>query len=88
MSNLKQRFAENIFTSIFKVLTSTALKKDLAKAAKLVKNDPHAAELVKGISWYQDELEDLLSRYCRRNPTSSRCTKEFKAHLMKLSKKR
>lgn len=88
MSDFKQRFTENIFTSIFKVLTSTALKKDLRKAAKLVKNDPQAAELVQGLTWYQDELEDLLARYCRRNPTSNRCTKEFKAHLMKLTKKR
>jgi hypothetical protein len=60
---------ENIFVQIAKLIA----RSDIARAEKLLKDDPEMVSLAQSIQMHQDRLKSMLPDFCKRNPQSNLC---------------
>ena len=65
---------ENIFVQIAKLIASS----DIARAEKLLKDDPEMTDLTQSIQMHQDRLKSMLPDFCKRHPESNLCRKKKK----------
>ncbi len=64
---------ENIFVQIAKLLALPTIRKNIAKAEKMMEEDSELANVINNLRYNVKILDDKLPGFCQRNPDSELC---------------
>ncbi len=64
---------ENIFVQIGKLLALPTIKKNIAKAEKMMEEDAELSNVINNLRYNVKILNDKLPGFCDRNPDSHLC---------------
>lgn len=70
-----QKLREGIFGALANLFIAKRTKKDMAKIAKLAKNDPELQAAIASMKTMDDTFEDIIRNLCKRRPNHPECVK-------------
>ena len=72
INQLNEGFFANLVKSLF---FNSQAKRSMKKAQKIAKDDPEIQAALKGLTYHQDQIQDLIKNMCKRNPDHPTCKK-------------